>query len=813
MSRQATVAHAENILITGGNFISTTQNYPTTVDAGQTGIDVLRRHSALGALHDSAERIDPPRCHPETRVAFRARLEAWASREEESSSFLWLYGPAGSGKTALAQWLSEHCSKTGRLAATFFFARTAANRSDGRPLIPTLAFQLSQSLPTVCAHIKKAVERDSGIFQRTHGVQMQKLIIEPLNKASKPSKLKSYIGKITGAQARTPRVIIIDGLDECSDIALQGDLLQVLGKAVRDLVLPFKFFVASRAEPHICQAISLIAANMRMRIVQMDLSDDTSAQEDIGTYLERELKEIRSSHPFKDTLPPGWPKRHLIEELTSRASGQFIYANIVVKYVRSIKHKPADRLNIILNLSSIPHHDTPFSQLDALYEHILSSVESANVTTVLEILSILTIPRRSNDDFTEFPTPAVLEKLLLLQPGDIKVFLVDLASLVHVGSPNEPIRIMHASFVEFLLDPRRSKQFHANIGNAHAKLAIGCIRHLESLDPDPLIYDPDVQSKFWTPIIAHSMQASLSNELYHAGRTDMEFLWSWLSSFFLCLSSANVFALAHPPLFIQHIKQYSLFLFNKLRPLVEDPRLDDMMKLASGVEHMFPAIQPAGSSSPIARVPFNAELIVCLRPVRGVQNSMPAVCTLVREIQYLTLLCQFLEADAALSDLPIHGDYGKAALRVVRNLYQRRPRWLEVIRPKEQSPFIRTYELEDGLLDCATTLISCSTYCEELIYFLLSHVIDPRIRVDHGRRASVLEKEVSSYLKRTMSERNTLLDAGRLVTTPSAVSNMDTCLLPRFSTRGEDNSSESESDGEDEIIWTTPLSSMATETQ
>ncbi|CAA7257387.1 unnamed protein product [Cyclocybe aegerita] len=715
MSRQATVAHAENVLITGGNFLSTTQNYPTTtVDAGHTGtqhyadpllsamltatsttgIDVLRRHSALGALYDSVERSDPPRCHPETRVAFRARLEAWASREEESSSFLWLYGPAGSGKTALAQWLSEHCSKTGRLAATFFFARTAANRSDGRLLIPTLAFQLSQSLPALCAHIKKVVERDSGIFQRTHGVQMQKLIIEPLNKASKPNKLKSYIGKITGSQARTPRVIIIDGLDECSDVALQGDLLQVLGKAMKDLVLPFKFFVASRAEPHICQVIGLIAANMRMRIVQMDLSDDTSAQEDIGTYLERELKEIRSSHPFKDTLPPGWPKRHLIEELTARASGQFIYANIVVEYVRSIKHKPADRLNIILNLSSIPHHDTPFSQLDALYDHILSSVESANITAVLEILSILTIPRRSNDDFTEFPTPAVLEKLLLLQSGDIKVFLVDLASLVHVGNPYEPVRIMHASFVEFLLDPRRSKQFHANIGNAHAKLAIGCIRYLESLNQDPSIYDPDIQSKFWTPIIAHSMQASLSSELHGAvhsfdmgllfktfntsrcnqGRTNIEFLWSWLSSFFLCLSSANVFASAHPSLFVRHVKHYSLFLFNKLRPLVEDPRLDDMMELARGVEHMFPVMQPAGSSKAPARAPFSGELVVCLRPVRGVQNSLPVVCALVREMQYLTLLSQFVEAEAVLSDQPIHIDYGKATLRVVRNLYQRRPR-------------------------------------------------------------------------------------------------------------------------------------------
>ena len=44
----------------------------------------------------------------------------WVQAIEESEDVLWLYGPAGAGKSAIAQMIAEMCAKLGLLVASFF---------------------------------------------------------------------------------------------------------------------------------------------------------------------------------------------------------------------------------------------------------------------------------------------------------------------------------------------------------------------------------------------------------------------------------------------------------------------------------------------------------------------------------------------------------------------------------------------------------------------------------------------------------------------------------------------------------------------
>ena len=101
--------------------------------------------STLYALdHNSAERYDAPKCHPQTRLAILEKIMNWIRdvTNPQSPRFLWIYGPAGSRKSAIAQSISGMCEREGIIIASFSFSRTVAERNNERSLISTLVNQI-----------------------------------------------------------------------------------------------------------------------------------------------------------------------------------------------------------------------------------------------------------------------------------------------------------------------------------------------------------------------------------------------------------------------------------------------------------------------------------------------------------------------------------------------------------------------------------------------------------------------------------------------------------------------------------------------
>ncbi|KDR76519.1 hypothetical protein GALMADRAFT_67099, partial [Galerina marginata CBS 339.88] len=115
------------------------------------------------------QRLDPPKCVPDTgtRVAIIDDISDWVSNDDEFASMMRLYGPAGTGKSALAQTVAEICREHKRLVAIFFSSRTAT-RSDGRLLIATLAYRLMLAFPSTRRFIRGSLEGDPTIFERTN---------------------------------------------------------------------------------------------------------------------------------------------------------------------------------------------------------------------------------------------------------------------------------------------------------------------------------------------------------------------------------------------------------------------------------------------------------------------------------------------------------------------------------------------------------------------------------------------------------------------------------------------------------------------
>ncbi|KAF9470179.1 hypothetical protein BDN70DRAFT_821682, partial [Pholiota conissans] len=67
---------------------------------------LLRERVAPSAFHNSAQRNDPPRCHPNTRVQILQDMFDWILQSDDRETWLlWLNGAAGAGKsTSICQY-------------------------------------------------------------------------------------------------------------------------------------------------------------------------------------------------------------------------------------------------------------------------------------------------------------------------------------------------------------------------------------------------------------------------------------------------------------------------------------------------------------------------------------------------------------------------------------------------------------------------------------------------------------------------------------------------------------------------------------
>jgi molybdopterin-guanine dinucleotide biosynthesis protein len=369
---------------------------------------------------------------------------------------LWMYGPAGSGKTAIAQSIAEECKERGLLAASVFFSRSAPGRNDTDTMrvVATLAYQISRFLPQVENELFCAIERDPTIFSRNLATQMQVLIIEPL--------------KALPASLRKPIFVILDGLDE---IGPDTTLLDAIEKVATELQhVSVIFLISSRPEYQIREAFGGPILGSFMR--PLELNDRYNPDTDIKLYLDSTFRQIHDKYlRLGICLPSSWPLPSNVDRLVSKASGQFIFAATAMKFVDSVRHDPAQRLNIILGLSEAGN-ETPFAPLDALYHHILASV--TDIAQVLAVLALLILTPKRDDDFT--PPVSVLTVGVIggLLGIEVRRALIDMHALISVPPPADNstiVRIHHNSLCDFLTDRSRSREYYIDKTQGHIALS------------------------------------------------------------------------------------------------------------------------------------------------------------------------------------------------------------------------------------------------------------------------------------------------------------------------------------------------------
>ena len=373
----------------------------------------------------------------------------WIEDPVRPTRLLCLTGAAGAGKSALQQNIAGKCSEKKILAAAFFFSASDYTRNNLSKVVPTMSYQIAQKDARFRTTLAESVEQDPLIFDKSLKTQFDSLVVRPWT---------AVYGAGEAAQP-TLQAVLLDGLDECLDTQRQEELLT----AIKDVLLsnphlPFRIFLSSRPEWPIRTALGP-PGYLHHLAYHIRLSDDYDASADIRLMLQRRLKDVGIRRGDPRALAGLWPTEDDIQQLVFAASGQFVYAATVIKYVAEVRGSPVDRLRVVLTWKpGQTQRAKPFAALDLLYSNIVSAAKAAYEevdTNEYDFLSLLAIFDRENINFCTInkgPTPVdYMEQALGLPDGTYHIVLSDLHALVRQNFPGgSTYTFYHRSFSEWL---------------------------------------------------------------------------------------------------------------------------------------------------------------------------------------------------------------------------------------------------------------------------------------------------------------------------------------------------------------------------
>ncbi|KAF3221769.1 hypothetical protein TWF679_006982 [Orbilia oligospora] len=447
-------------------------------------------HSA--AFDSETNELDA-RCHPETRKELLKQIKDWA-QDPDGKCIFWLNGVAGTGKSTISRTVAHLFNDDDdiHLGASFFFKRGESNRDNASRFWTTIAVQLIRGIPGLIPHVQNAIQKEPDIATKALEKQFRALVFHPLERLIEANS-SSAAPEENNNRALVPLVFVIDALDECEGDERVRQILDFLAEMpkLKLVRVHIRIFLTSRPELPIRLGFDGMSADTHDRMILQDVPPAT-IEHDISVFLESEFSKIRSifnitqrecSSDFE--LPPDWPGAENIKRLTKMAIPLFIYASTVCRFVGDkLNWDPQQRLATILKYGTTYTEGGEDSQLNRTYFPVLRQLESGQSEAQLEkfaqefrtiIGSIIVVVD---------PLPiSTLANLLGITREKVNSKLVHLHSVLRIPENSAlPIRFLHLSFREFLVDPEnkrseteRNNWFWIDEREAHRVMTIKCL--------------------------------------------------------------------------------------------------------------------------------------------------------------------------------------------------------------------------------------------------------------------------------------------------------------------------------------------------
>ncbi|KAI7769614.1 hypothetical protein LZL87_003104 [Fusarium oxysporum] len=490
---------------------------------------------AEGASFDSYAEEHNPTCLPNTREGLLREIDSWIS-DPKSKTIFWLNGMAGTGKSTISRTVARSRSERGDLGASFFFKRGETDRGNLTKFVTTVARRLAWSMPGVASFIKSVVDTDPSIVDKSVREQFEKLIQGPLSKAAATSLPRPSV------------VIIVDALDECESDAGIKLLLELFSTLRFVGPLHVRVLITSRPELPVRFGFSSIGDTHQDLILHK--IPQPIIEHDISVFLRHELTNIRNHFNEQAVeelkLPVDWPGEANLERLTMAVVPLFIFAATLCRFVNDSCLGSPDEL-----LQSVLHHtgNNQASKLDMTYSPVLkqqlvnrSGRESCDIIESFRLIvgTIVTLA-----------SPLSMRALALLLDVHVNKVTTRLRVLYSVleipDSLDSPVRLLHLSFRDYLVDPenREMIDFWVDEEAAHRRLAKNCLRVMRNgLRKNmcslsfPGMHRSAVDVRLLAERIPPELQYACMNWVYHQtkidlGPNDVDDMYNFLETHFL----------------------------------------------------------------------------------------------------------------------------------------------------------------------------------------------------------------------------------------------------------------------------------------
>ncbi|KIK33456.1 hypothetical protein CY34DRAFT_99569, partial [Suillus luteus UH-Slu-Lm8-n1] len=402
-------------------------------------------------------------CLPGTRTGILSQITEWINSSGDSvPRVMWLSGPAGTGKSAIAHTIANLVNDKGGLGSCFCFDRHEEADRRHEKIFSTIARDLADRDPGMKRALADAVKGNISLKNTPDIIQQwHKLLMEPLKKFS-----ASSAGSV---------LILIEALDESGGAETRSNLLRILAGRLQDNGLPkitelpsnFRILVTSRPTPDIEKGFE--GADHILRL-SMDSIPAEVAEGDIRAFVREELKELSE---FQDS--------HLAM-LAANADGLFEWARLACGYIKLpyfgsssmdcfdevVNRDPEGRKNLLydmyrLILEDLIPKDTHYEQAVAKFRSVMGQILATNEPLPLGSLNAMRCNFPENHD--RYKVDVVIKHMGSLLSGTTDSSIT--------------IRPLHATFQEFLTDKSSSGDFFVDLSKAQRNLAFASLRVME----------------------------------------------------------------------------------------------------------------------------------------------------------------------------------------------------------------------------------------------------------------------------------------------------------------------------------------------
>ncbi|KAG2343552.1 WD40 repeat-like protein [Suillus weaverae] len=466
----------------GKNVISetenTTQQYTNVLDAlmqsfrdqvtRDVEIFVYRTGETLdlsGMAYAEGAGLDTGKlCLPGTRTEIISEIMDWVnSTGDDVQRVLWLSGPAGKGKSAIAHTIANWFNDVGGLGSCYCFdhQRDADRRHE--KIFSTIARDLADRDPEMRRSLAEAV-KDANSLKTTADIvqQWDKLLMKPL-------------GKLSGSIVR-PVVIVIDALDESGGAETRFRILRILAgklgaQRITELPANFRIIITSRPIHDIDDELHHAQHIRRMSMDDIPLA---TAERDIYAYVSRELEGVSD---FGSSV---------FTALAKKADGLFEWARLACEHIKKtpVGVHPISRFNAIVNRDPEKRKNLLYD----IYQLILTDIMQRDKFDGEEYEEALTKFCSVMGQILSTVEPLPMDSLNAMRsrfPDESERYKVEIV-VGYMGSllsgttnSSTPIRPIHASFRDFLTDQLHSGEFFVNVSKIQRDLAFASLRVME----------------------------------------------------------------------------------------------------------------------------------------------------------------------------------------------------------------------------------------------------------------------------------------------------------------------------------------------